>query len=186
MIGQFEIYAEDMPRFLHVLTVLLIALAASSASAEPLDWNRLKGMVSEAQPVAGSPPIPLQVDGPVVVTFFASWCPPCTDEFAHLNSLTESEALGNAAIVGINMFENFGGKPDPARMARFLDNTKPRFPLLVGTEEMRVAFGELDRIPTVIVFDASGMETWRFVHARGAEKTHVTFEELAVVLERMH
>ncbi len=137
-----------------------------------------------AEPVTGSPALPLPIDGPVVVTFFASWCPPCTDEFRHLNTLAQSEALTDASILGINLFEDFGGQKNPARMARFLKSTQPQFPLIAGTEDMRIGFGPIDRIPTVIVFDASGREVWRFVHARGAEKTHVTYDELAKALER--
>ena len=107
----------------------------------------------------------------MVVTFFASWCPLCTDEFEHLNVLAGSEELDGGSIIAINLFEDFGGKKNPARMARFVKHTQPQFPLITGTEEMRVAFGNITRIPTVVVYDRSGREVWRFVHQRNATKT---------------
>lgn len=70
----------------------------------------------------------------MAVTFFASRCPPCTDEFRHLNALSAS--------------------------------------------------GEFDRIPTVVVYDQSGEEIWRFVHERDAEKTRATETDLRHALER--
>ena len=46
-------------------------------------------------------------DRVVLVTFFASWCPPCRDEFKALNELQRQ--LGNEAfaIVAVNVFEEF-------------------------------------------------------------------------------
>ncbi len=121
--------------------------------------------------------------GPVIVTFFASWCPPCTIEFNHLNALVAHEGLEPARIVGINLHEDFGGRMDPARMAAFLDRTRPVFPLIEGSNEISAAFGGIERIPTVVVYGASGREVWRFIHERGATKTNATEEELAHALE---
>jgi len=140
-------------------------------------------MVSGASPIKGSKPAQIPQVGPVVVTFFASWCPPCTDEFKHLNALATDENLDGGSIVAINLFEDFGGKKNPARMARFIKQTEPQFPLIAGTEEMRVAFGDITRIPTVVVYNRSGREVWRFVHERNATKTHVTLDELRQALQ---
>lgn len=172
-----------MRSFRSAAVVLLLTLIPLPGSAsEPADWMQLHGMISEASPIKGSKPAQIPEAGPVVVTFFASWCPPCTDEFKHLNALVADENLDGGSIVAINLFEDFGGKKNPARMARFIKQTGPQFPLIAGTEEMRIAFGDITRIPTVVVYDRSGKEVWRFVHERNATKTHVTLEELRQAL----
>ncbi len=154
------------------------------AVAEPVAWQALRPLVAAA-PVIQTPyasnDVP-QAGQPVVVTFFASWCPPCTDEFKHLNALVDSGQYPRVQIIGINLHEDFGGVKNPGRMQRFLSHTTPGFPLVKGSEEMKLAFGNIDRIPTVVVYGASGDEVWRFVHKRGATKTHVTADELKKAL----
>ena len=118
----------------------------------------------------------------VVVTFFASWCPPCRNEFKHLNHLIERVGEDRITVIGINQFEAWGGKKNPARMARFLADTTPRFALIEGSETLRVAFGDIERIPSVIVIGTNGKEAWRFVHERGSNKTHATIDDLTSVL----
>ena len=165
---------------LSLLATLLFP--AGLLSAENAEWQDLRPLVESAPPVDPAAAAPKLTGGPVIVTFFASWCPPCTDEFRHLNDLARSDELGDAKIVGINLFEDFGGKKNPQRMARFLKNTNPQFPLVSGSEKIAEAFGEIDRIPTIIVYGESGREVWRFVHVRDAKKTHATKEDLIEAL----
>lgn len=155
----------------------------SAAHAAEIEWPQLYELVAKAPPVAGSEPADIAKDGPIVVTFFASWCPPCTDEFRHLNELVSSDDASDVGIVAINLFEDFGGKKNPERMTVFLGRTDPQFPLVTGSEEIRLAFGDIDRIPTVVVYSKSGKEVWRFVHIRDAEKTHATLEDLTAALK---
>ncbi len=120
---------------------------------------------------------------PVVVAFFASWCPPCTSEFDEMTRVQQAIGARPVTFVGINLFEAWGGAKDPARMARFIARTRPNFALIEGNEEISAAFGTIDRIPTMTVFGAEGREVWRFVHERGASKTHATAEEILRALE---
>ena len=55
----------------------------------------------------------------------------------------------------------------------------PRIAVVAVTEGVISACGDVERIPTVFQFDRNGHEVYRFVHARGAKKTHTTVEELA-------
>lgn len=173
-----------MSRKFAFLAVATIFLWTTPAVSSETNWADLRDLVAAAPAVAGSEKSSMPEQGPVIVTFFASWCPPCTDEFRHLNDLVESEAGKGASIVAINLFEDFGGKKNPERMAVFLKRTNPQFPLVKGSEEIRKTFGDIDRIPTVVVYGASGQEVWRFVHERGAEKTHATLEDLVGALEK--
>ena len=120
---------------------------------------------------------------PVVVAFFASWCPPCTNEFDEMARVQKAVGDKPVTFIGINLFEAWGGVKDPARMARFIARTRPDFALVEGNPEISAAFGTIDRIPTMTVFGSDGREIWRFVHERGAAKTHATAEEIIKALE---
>ncbi len=111
-----------------------------------------------------------------IVTFFASWCPPCLDEFRALNQLN-AELENDISIVAINVFEAFDENDEP-RMKRFLNETKPSFPLVKGTEETLKLFGDVNRIPTLHVFDQNGTKAFTFIHVRNATKQSVDTKEL--------
>ena len=117
-------------------------------------------------------------DRVIVVNFFASWCPPCRPEMAHLNTLVSETEPDRLLVIGVNLFENFGGRTGDAALNRFLDQMQPAFPIVRGDDATAAAFDGVDRIPTVFVFDRSGRMANRFVHERGAAKTHLDLDEL--------
>ncbi|MCY6379475.1 TlpA family protein disulfide reductase [Hoeflea prorocentri] len=174
-----------MKRLLPSLAFLLMAVTSPGAFAGGLNWEDLRSRVESAPVMGGARALDQNSGGPVIVTFFASWCPPCTDEFRHLNALSASGEFNDVQIVGINVFEDFGGVEDPGRMERFIERTEPDFALVKGSKAIRAAFGGIDRIPTVIVYGHAGEEVWRFVHERNAEKTHATEADLRQALKRL-
>ncbi|HFC04457.1 MAG TPA: redoxin domain-containing protein, partial [Rhizobiales bacterium] len=155
-----------MARLIRFLVIsLLLVSKADAAPIEPLS------LMLDAAPIQGK-----QVslndlkDRPVVVTFFASWCPPCTAEFKALNVIRKDFPASQLTIVAVNLFEAWGGKRNPARMKRFLKRTEPEFFVIKGNEAIRRAFGNIERIPTLVVYNRQGNEVWRFVHKQGATK----------------
>lgn len=114
---------------------------------------------------------------PVLVTFFASWCPPCLAEFEHLNKLHQNFSNTGLQIIAINVHEQWDDN-DQQRLSRFIATTRPVFPVVKGSEEIRNLFGGINRIPTVYGFDEHGTLRFDFIHARGAVKTNTTYEEL--------
>ncbi|WP_419909113.1 redoxin family protein [Hoeflea sp.] len=171
-----------MRKILLALIFAATAVTGAVGSDSPASWQELRTLVDRAPSIAAVEAFEPAAQGPIIVTFFASWCPPCTDEFRHLNSLAASGEYGDAQIIAVNLFEDFGGVKNPQRMVRFIDRTAPQFPLLKGSEDIREAFGNIDRIPTVVVYGRSGDEVWRFVHERNAEKTHATEADLVEAL----
>ena len=173
-----------MKRIILAIVFAATALAGASAFDKPASWQELRALVAGASSIVAGEDFDPARQGPVIVTFFASWCPPCTDEFRHLNNLASSGAFGDAQIIAINLYEDFGGVKNPQRMALFIKRTAPQFPLLKGSDDIREALGHIDRIPTVVVYGRSGDEVWRFVHERNAEKTHATEADLVAALEQ--
>ena len=69
-------------------------------------------------------------------------------------------------------------------MVEFLERTDPQFDLVTGSPDIRAAFGNVTRIPTVFVYGRSGREVWRFIHVKDAEKTHANETDLVDALKR--
>ncbi len=159
---------------------LALAARAPSAVAAPLSLGpALRRQLSALPLLRGAPFGPDDLIGrAVVVSFFASWCPPCRPEMAHLNTLVAETPAQRLLVIGVNLFENFGGRRGDAALNRFLDQTRPAFPIVRGDGALAVAFDDVDRIPTVFVFGRSGNLSLRFVHERGAAKTHLDLDEL--------
>jgi len=114
----------------------------------------------------------------VAVVFFASWCPPCRVEFPHLNTVQRAYGERGFQVVAVNVFERWGGLSTPAKLARFLDEVRPAFPVVRGDRAIRGYFDDLDRIPSLFVFDRAGRLAAHFRHARNATKTHLSEAEL--------
>lgn len=172
--------------------LLLAAMAATSAFAPSVNAQRLVALdpqlrktLSGLDGVTDRLKIQGGLDGhPVLVTFFASWCPPCVEEFHHLNKVHAKYHDAGLRIVGINVYEEFD-ENDAVRMKRFLEVTSPRFAAVRGNEAVRAAFGGIPRIPTVMGFSTKGALRYRFVNERGAVKTSPTTSELMTIARQL-
>src|SRR6202030_4527310 len=60
---------------------------------------------------------------PVLITFWATWCEPCRDEFPMLNELAKEYAPKGLHIVGVNLDQD----GDLILMRRFIARYKPAF-----------------------------------------------------------
>ena len=61
---------------------------------------------------------------PLLVTFWATWCEPCRDEYPMLNELAKQYAPKGLKVVGVSMDDD----GDLILMRRFLARYKPIFP----------------------------------------------------------
>lgn len=160
----------------------LMLLAVLTSPARPDHLVELDTMALEALaglPVLGGDPLePSTLDDRVLVlAFFASWCPPCHPEFEHLKRIDRVYRARGVTVVAVNIFENMGGN-DAARLDAFLVAKAAAFHVLGDGEQVAHVFGRVERIPTLFVFGLDGRPVLHFVHARGATKTHATFEEI--------
>lgn len=115
----------------------------------------------------------------VVISFFASWCPPCHVEFKHLNDLSAAYRDDDVVIIAINRFEHVGRfHDDGTRLKRFLARYDPAFTVVEGDQAIAARMGDVARIPTVLVFGRDGRPFLHFIHAKGARKMNPSAEEV--------
>lgn len=173
---------------LSLLAAPIMAAGVKPVAAKPqnIPIPQLNAALIEAlaglDHIAGAPFSP--PDGKVtVVTFFASWCPPCRTEFRHLSAVRRHYPAADLDIVAINLFETWAGQSNGARLDRFLKDTNPRFTVIRGTDDISKRFGGITRIPTLLVFDRKGRMAYRFIHKTGATKQQVEEAELRQVID---
>jgi thiol-disulfide isomerase/thioredoxin len=61
---------------------------------------------------------------PLLITFWATWCEPCRDEYPMLNQLAKEYAAKGLSVVGVNLDDD----GDKILMRRFMARYKPIFP----------------------------------------------------------
>ena len=106
--------------------------------------------------------LPSVVDGKVVsandfkgkvilVTFFATWCPPCRQEIPTLIQLYRDYAPKGFAVIGLSVDE--GG---PKVVARLVKQEKINYPVLMADRATARAFGGIAGIPTSFLVNRKG------------------------------
>jgi thiol-disulfide isomerase/thioredoxin len=152
--------------------------AAAGAAGAGLAWWRLRpGQVrSEAESAFwasrfDSPTgAPLALQGwqgrPLLVNFWATWCPPCVEELPLLNAFYREQSGKGWQVLGLAVDQ-------PAAVRRFLDRLPLAFPVgmagLAGTELARSLGNPSGGLPYSVVFDRQGRVTHRNIGKLSAE-----------------
>ena len=141
-------------RLLPVLALLLLPLIGCSSAPETgsqvgnlapdFDLERIDGgrlVLSELKGKA------------VLIDFWDTWCPPCRRAMPHLQELSVDYA-GDLEVVGVAM-----GREGKAAVARFVDERKLTFPMVLADPEFRVVqdFGNIQSLPTTVLLDRDGV-----------------------------
>lgn len=102
---------------------------------------------------------------PLLVTFWATWCEPCRDEYPMLNQLAKEYEPRGLRVVGISL-DNDG---DLILMRRFLARYKPIFPnyrkTVGGAEEFTQAVmpGWKGSLPATFLYSKDGRQVGHFL-----------------------
>jgi thiol-disulfide isomerase/thioredoxin len=109
------------------LTLLfcLSGMAFAIAVADPQASKRPTGQDLKVIDAQGYQELVEQYRGkPLLVTFWATWCEPCRDEYPMLNELAKEYAPQGLHVVGVNLDDD----GDLILMRRFIARYKPVFP----------------------------------------------------------
>jgi thiol-disulfide isomerase/thioredoxin len=108
---------------------------------------------------------------PLLVTFWATWCEPCRDEYPMLNELAKQYASQGLKVVGVNLDDD----GDIILMRRFLARYKPVFPNYrkkPGEEEsfrQAVLPGWNGTLPASFFYAKDGRQVGSFIGERNRE-----------------
>jgi thiol-disulfide isomerase/thioredoxin len=108
---------------------------------------------------------------PLLVTFWATWCEPCRDEYPMLNGLAKQYAPQGLKVVGVNLDQD----GDLILMRRFLARYKPVFPnyrKMKGDEDAfsnAVMPGWSGALPASFFYAKDGTQVGHQIGAAGQE-----------------
>jgi len=101
--------------------------------------------------LAGEPFTLSELQGtPVVLNFWATWCPPCRAEMPELQAASERLA-GEVAIIGVNQAEA------PADVAAFVAGLGLTFPMPLDVDAEASRLYAVRSLPTTLFIDREGV-----------------------------
>lgn len=87
----------------------------------------------------------------LLITFFATWCPPCMQEVPALIDLQQQFSKDDFSVVGLSVDE--GG---PAIVAKLVEKRSINYPVLMADETTARNFGGVVGIPTSFLVNNNG------------------------------
>ncbi len=109
---------------------------------------------------------------PVMLVFWASWCPNCKREVPEINKFYEKYGPLGMAFVGINV----GFNDSIGRARAFMEITKMAYPVLFDTKGTLSKQYKVQGVPTIIVANKQGRVVSRSFGA--PELTDEQFKQL--------
>lgn len=97
---------------------------------------------------------------PVILNFWATWCPPCREEMPSMQRAHQALEQEGIAVVAVNVGD------DASAIGEFLAQTPVDFPLPMDTESEVAQRYPLKGLPTTYVIDPEGRLVYSAVGSR--------------------
>jgi peroxiredoxin len=87
----------------------------------------------------------------LLLTFFATWCPPCAQEVPVLNQLHEENKTSGFSVVGLSVDQQ-----GPSVVSKFMKKKDIQYPVLMAEAKTTSDFGGVYGIPVAFLVNKSG------------------------------
>ena len=88
---------------------------------------------------------------PVLLNFWATWCPPCRDEMPYIQEIYEEWSGKGLELLAVNMGDS------SSKVKRFLENYNLSFPVLLDTKQTVAQKYNIRGIPATFFIDENGI-----------------------------
>jgi peroxiredoxin len=102
----------------------------------------------------------------ILLTFWATWCPPCKEEIPDLIGLYDKYKQSGLVVLGVSVDES------SADVKKFVKQYKVNFPVVMGYDRQDVqnAFGPVPAYPTTVVISRDGKICFQHTGSTPLEK----------------
>ncbi len=87
----------------------------------------------------------------LLLTFFATWCPPCLEEVPVLVKLHKEMEGAGFSVIGMSVDQQ-----DPAAIAKFVEKKAINYPVLLAESKTTLDFGGIYGIPVAFLVNKAG------------------------------
>ncbi len=94
----------------------------------------------------------------LLITFFATWCPPCRQEVPSLIKLQKKYKLKNFSVLGFSVDE-----AGPGVVKKMIEKDKINYPVVMVGNTTLQDFGGVAGLPTTFLFDKKGKFIKRYM-----------------------
>ena len=95
---------------------------------------------------------------PVVLNFWATWCPPCRNEMPEFNQMDKQfKETGEAVLLTVNMTD--GRRETKEKVEKFMEKNKFDMTVLLDTESEAAQLYKIRYLPTTYIINSKGVVT---------------------------
>ena len=87
----------------------------------------------------------------LLLTFFATWCPPCLEEVPTLVKLHKEREGAGFSVIGMSVDQQ-----EPAIIAKFVEKKAINYPVLLAESKTTMDFGGIYGIPVAFLVNKAG------------------------------
>jgi peroxiredoxin len=151
------------PRLLFLILTAVGLVGCNQHSASPIQPKEpviAAGEIGSRLPdfsvkdLQGHPLSSADLRGKVVLAdFWATWCQPCKKEMPGYQKLLDYYGSRGFVVIGFK-FDTMRDMEEPLP---FASKIGVRYPLAVGTEDVKQKFGGIEGLPTTMLYDRQGI-----------------------------
>jgi peroxiredoxin len=171
MMARIPIFGRWPCRLLRPVALLLLGAAAAGSAAAATPAQMIGAAAPDfALPAAGGDNVRLSEDlgAPVIVSFWSSRCAECAAQLERLDRLYDTYRSSGLVVLAVSV------DPDMARARRYAREHPTHFPMLLDAAEAVGRAYAIDRLPSAVLIDRSGVIRYRHDGYRAEDRSYIT------------